>query len=90
MNTGPWLSLGDLNSVIANRRVERRQDEGLGGTGSGADTQAASDSILPLAEVERRAILRTIEHTKGDRTFAAELLGIGRTTLYRKLKEYGL
>ena len=28
--------------------------------------------------------------TKGDRTLAAALLGIGRTTLYRKLKEYGL
>ncbi len=45
-------------------------------------------AILPLHEVERRAILRAMEFTKGDRLMAANLLGIGRTTLYRKLKEY--
>jgi len=44
--------------------------------------------ILPLAEVERRHILRAVEHTKGDIHTAALLLGIGRTTLYRKLKAY--
>lgn len=45
-------------------------------------------SIIPLAELERRAILHALEYTKGDRAIAAHLLGIGRTTLYRKLKEY--
>ncbi len=44
--------------------------------------------ILRLAELERQHILRTIEYTRGDRLTAASLLGIGRTTLYRKLKEY--
>jgi DNA-binding NtrC family response regulator len=39
-------------------------------------------------EVERRAILSALEFTRGDRGVAAHLLGIGRTTLYRKLKEY--
>ena len=46
--------------------------------------------ILPLLEVERRAIMRTLEYARGDRAVAATLLGIGRTTLYRKLKEYRL
>jgi transcriptional regulator of acetoin/glycerol metabolism len=46
--------------------------------------------VVPLAELEKRAILQAIEVTKGDRSFAADLLGIGRTTLYRKLKSYGL
>jgi DNA-binding NtrC family response regulator len=45
-------------------------------------------SVLPLYEVERRAIQHALVYTKGDRTEAASLLGIGRTTLYRKLKEY--
>jgi len=47
-------------------------------------------AIIPLELVERQAILSAIEHTNGDRGQAASLLGIGRTTLYRKLKEYGL
>jgi DNA-binding NtrC family response regulator len=47
-------------------------------------------SIIPLLELERRAILHALEYTKGDRAVAAHLLGIGRTTLYRKLKEYQL
>ena len=44
--------------------------------------------VLPLVEIERRAILHALDYTKGDRMMAASLLGIGRTTLYRKLKEY--
>ena len=44
--------------------------------------------IFPFAEVERRHILKAIEHARGDVQTAALLLGIGRTTLYRKLKAY--
>jgi len=54
---------------------------------------AASGSvspIVPLIEMERHAIIRALEFTQGDRNTAANLLGIGRTTLYRKLKEYRL
>ncbi len=46
--------------------------------------------VIPLMELERRAIVNALEYTKGDRSVAAHLLGIGRTTLYRKLKEYQL
>jgi len=58
-----------------------------------AETSAAplqSASIIPLMELERRAIMNALDYTKGDRAVAAHLLGIGRTTLYRKLKEYQL
>jgi two-component system response regulator HydG len=44
--------------------------------------------IASVADVERRAILCAIEQLNGDRPLAAKLLGIGKTTLYRKLKEY--
>jgi transcriptional regulator of acetoin/glycerol metabolism len=40
--------------------------------------------------MERDAILGTIRQLKGDKLMAAKLLGIGKTTLYRKLKEYGI
>jgi DNA-binding NtrC family response regulator len=53
-------------------------------------TPAQIASIIPLMELERRAIMNALDYTKGDRAVAAHLLGIGRTTLYRKLKEYQL
>ena len=46
--------------------------------------------IMPLAEVERKAILETLHQLNGNKQMAAQLLGIGKTTLYRKLKEYGI
>ena len=39
----------------------------------------------PLHEIERRVIHRTLEHTKGDKQLAAQLLGISARTIYRKL-----
>ena len=43
---------------------------------------------MTMEEIERRAILQAIENTGGNRTKAAEMLGIGLRTLQRKLKEY--
>ncbi len=48
------------------------------------------EGIVPLRELEKRAILRAVEELGGDKLLAARLLGIGKTTLYRKLKEYQL
>jgi transcriptional regulator of acetoin/glycerol metabolism len=39
--------------------------------------------------MERRFILSALQETNGDKLAAARLLGIGKTTLYRKLKQYG-
>src|ERR1700739_1848714 len=50
---------------------------------------APSKYIVPLAVKERDAIFDAIRLTNGDKLEAARLLGIGKTTLYRKLKEYG-
>jgi len=52
---------------------------------SAADTSA---KIVPMAELEKQTILNTITQLNGDKLLAARLLGIGKTTLYRKLKEY--
>ena len=45
---------------------------------------------MTMAEVERAAIEAALRQTKGNRRKAAEILGIGERTLYRKLKEYAL
>jgi DNA-binding NtrC family response regulator len=47
-------------------------------------------SILPLEEVERRHIERTLFLLDGNRTSAAEKLGISRSTLHTKIQQYGL
>lgn len=57
------------------------------------ETQGAGDglpAIIPLAELEKLTILNTLERLKGDKLTTARLLGIGKTTLYRKLREYGI
>ncbi len=45
---------------------------------------------LELANIEKQHIYKVLEHTGGNKTEAARLLGIGLTTLYRKLDEYQL
>jgi DNA-binding NtrC family response regulator len=58
----------------------------IGATGA----PAGGDEGLTMEEIERRAILSALERTGGNRTQAAEALGIGLRTLQRKLKEYRL
>jgi two-component system response regulator HydG len=68
-----------------------------GATGRPASTNMAptesagelQDRIIPLADLERRAIVCAVQEAGGDKLLAARMLGIGKTTLYRKLKEYG-
>ncbi len=50
----------------------------------------AADSILPLAEMEKLMILKALEGFDGNRTKAAEALGITTRTLRNKLHEYGM
>jgi|EndMetStandDraft_4_1072995.scaffolds.fasta_scaffold110361_2 DNA-binding NtrC family response regulator len=45
---------------------------------------------MKLSELERYAIEAALQRTGGNVTRAMRQLGIGRTTLYRKLKKYGL
>lgn len=46
--------------------------------------------ILPLEEVERRAIVEALQKTEGNVLQTAKKLGISRTTLYQKAKKYGV
>jgi len=73
LGSGPILHVADLPSNLQYPTTERIPEK---------------DEILPLEELERRAILRTLRETGGDKLSAARMLGIGKTTLYRKLKQY--
>ena len=75
--TGPMIHLGDLPREIS--QLERSTPAG---TGNG------TSKIVSMSELERQTILNAIAQLNGDKLQAARLLGIGKTTLYRKLKEY--
>ena len=47
-------------------------------------------AIMPLAEIERQALIHALEATGNNMTQAAQALGIGRVTLYRRLKKYNI
>jgi two-component system response regulator HydG len=47
------------------------------------------DDLVPLEEVERRYIARVLQAAGGNKSLAAQRLGVSRKTLYRKLAEYG-
>jgi DNA-binding NtrC family response regulator len=104
INSGPLLHVGDLPSNLQNHLLQKKTQyltaaaastwqapaETAEGIEARATFPAQSAPIIPLMELERRAIMNALDYTKGDRAVAAHLLGIGRTTLYRKLKEYQL
>jgi two-component system response regulator HydG len=97
LSSGPLLHLGDFPTQLQNHqrhiefaRGERRGTDILDDDSPMAAASAAASEVVSIADLERQAILRTIRQLNGDKLMAARLLGIGKTTLYRKLKEYGI
>jgi two-component system response regulator HydG len=90
--SGPVLQLGDLPTQLQQRGLEYGRDQNLearnDGAGGAGEHPAGCVAVKPLADLEREEILRAIRLLRGDKLQAARLLGIGKTTLYRKLKEY--
>jgi two-component system response regulator HydG len=86
LGTGPVLQLGDLPSQLQQQGLEAYR----AATAVESGEPPAAVDVKPLAELEREAILDAIRKLRGDKLMAARLLGIGKTTLYRKLKEYGI
>ena len=92
LSSGPVLHMGDLPTQLQNFRLQQgavvRIEEDSPERGEGV--RSGDGGIVSIAEMEKHAILGTIRQLKGDKLMAAKLLGIGKTTLYRKLKEYGI
>jgi len=55
---------------------------------AGGPVQSVVGETRTMADIERQAILETLQRTGGHRAKAADLLGIGLRTLQRKLREY--
>jgi two-component system response regulator HydG len=85
LSSGPVLHLGDLPTQLQNARIQREQR-----AAAAPEMLAPNVEVRSIAEIEKQAILTTLRQLNGDKLMAARLLGIGKTTLYRKLKEYGV
>jgi transcriptional regulator with PAS, ATPase and Fis domain len=106
INSGPLLHVGELPSMLQHHLMAKKMQclsmavgahplakppgEAFAHEHRGEEPTFSRPPIIPLMQMERQAIMEALEYTKGDRAIAANLLGIGRTTLYRKLKEYQL
>jgi len=73
MAEGDMIDVRDLPERIRTRAAETRDE--------------APDELLPLAEVERRHVLKVLEQVGGNKVHAAKILGINRATVYRIANE---
>jgi DNA-binding NtrC family response regulator len=87
LSSGPELESNLLPpNILAfsrTKNLERERD-------LASSEEPKKDVVVTISAMEKRAIHKALQQTKGDRVEAARLLGIGKTTLYRKLKEYSL
>jgi DNA-binding NtrC family response regulator len=81
------IRVEDLPAHLQSARVKQAIPAPAPGT---AETPADDEeaALTPLDEMERSLIMRTLNQTEGHQQRAAELLGISRRTLSRKLKAY--
>jgi DNA-binding NtrC family response regulator len=85
LGTGPILSLADV-SWLFDELQPLTQEKHL--SISNGQTPASGLAGLPLAQVERQAILDTLTSTSGNQTKAAKILGISDRTLREKMRRY--
>ena len=81
--------LAELQTTVA--ALARRATGGLVEEDDLPEELRGSRRALPLMEsAERNAVAEALRSADGNRTHAAAALGIGRNTLYRKMREFGL
>lgn len=84
MATGNKISLRDLPMSVRQHRTQGNTRSLIPASDGG------KSSHLNLQETEHRLIMKALEESKGNRTKAAERLGISRRTLHRRLKELNI
>ncbi len=90
--TYPWPgNVRELKQVVQ-AAVLHTENGMITAKGLELEEQLPSTACYTLKdeELEKERIMQALEQAKGSRTIAAHLLNIGRTTLYRKMEEYGL
>jgi two-component system, NtrC family, response regulator AtoC len=85
----------ELGATDIERALIQKPEFATQATQSGALTGGASRGVssaldAAVRDAERSALLKALEHAEGNRTLAARVLGVSRSTLYTKLKELGI
>ena len=88
LSSGPILHMADFPTQLQDHRHHIEQEAVI--EMPRIQPVVPHHGVVSIAALEKQAILTTIRQLKGDKLMAARLLGIGKTTLYRKLKEYGI
>jgi len=83
----------ELKNVVQRAFILAEEDLGVESLSLGVTEEMAASSLVmrvgsPIAEVERRFILTTLDHFEGDKKKAADVLKISLKTLYNRLNEY--
>lgn len=87
----PWYgNVRELKRVVRLAVLHTEGDMVIADALELEESPLADDASPALDEIEKKQIIRVLEQTKGNRKLAAELLDIGRTTLYNKMKAYGI
>ena len=89
MSDFPMLALLSARNVAPPGASPQHPDPVIPAMSASA-APAPANSVLPLDQLEREAIAQALQRTGGNMSRAAMQLGIGRATLYRKFKKYGL
>ncbi len=86
-------NLSEIHSIMTPGSREYHKDDRCCQSTHGEENTAPAcspSSIVPLDQIERHAIEEAYRACEKNPTKTAQLLGIGRATLYRKLKKFGL
>src|SRR5947209_7549055 len=81
LSSAPILHASDLPTQIQNAVLQAT---------ASTSSKPSKNQIISLGELEKNAIINALNQLEGDKLMTARMLGIGKTTLYRKLKEYGI
>jgi len=89
---GSVLRISDLPATLTGAAKQRsgHNDRHHGQTRITIANHGPLRPITPIREVNKQVILDALRQLGGDKTTAATVLGIGKSTLYRKIKEYGI
>ena len=93
LSDAPTLGDAEVRGELG-RAVRLSTQPASSGAGTAVGRATGTSTIGPLdvkvREVERRALVRALDRSAGNRALAARLLDVSRSTLYAKLEEYGL